>query len=106
MFALSLGCVERVERSKIVAGSVVAGCVIGPDRKPIAGASVMFASGPCALPDIAQVTDAKGAFALTAPTKGSYRLVINAPGFAAVEQDVEVTDRAKSPIKVKVRQSL
>jgi Carboxypeptidase regulatory-like domain len=95
-----------VEQSKIVAGSVVAGYLIGPDRKPIAGASVMFASGPCALPDIAQVTDAKGAFALAAPMKGTYRLVINAPGFPAVEQDVEVTDRAKSPIEVKVRESL
>lgn len=66
----------------------------------------MFASGPCALRDIAQVTDAKGAFALAAPMNGAYRLVINAPGFAAVEQDVEVSDRVKSPIKVRVRESL
>jgi len=66
----------------------------------------MFASGPCALPDIAQVTDAKGAFALAAPVKGTYRLVINAPGYPAVERDVEVTKRATSPIEVKVGESL
>ena len=66
----------------------------------------MFASGPCALPDIALLTDAKGAFALAAPMKGSYRLVINAPGFPAVEQDVVVTDRTKSPIEVRVGEDL
>jgi hypothetical protein len=91
-----------MEQLKIVSGSIVAGCVIGPDRKPVAGASVMFASGPGALPDIAQRTDAKGTFALAAPVHGSYRLLVKAPGFAPVERNIEVTDRAASPIEIKV----
>jgi hypothetical protein len=90
------------EQSKIVSGGVIAGYVIDPDRKPVGGASVMFSSGPGPLPDIAQVTDAQGAFALAAPTKGAYRLLIKAPGFAAVERIIELTDDAASPIEVSV----
>jgi hypothetical protein len=97
---------RRVERSKIVSRSVVAGCVFGPDRKRIAGASVMFAAGPVAIPDIAQLTDSQGAFELAAPAKGTYRLVINAPGFSPVERNVEVTGNATSPIEVKVGKAL
>jgi hypothetical protein len=95
-----------MEQSRIVSGSIIAGCVIGPDRKPVMGASVMFASGPCALPDIAQVTDAKGAFALAAPEKGFYLLMVKAPEFPPVERIVEVTDQATSPIEVKVGESI
>jgi Carboxypeptidase regulatory-like domain len=69
---------------------VVAGRVLMPDGRPVAGANVMFAHGPVALPDIAQVTDATGAFALAAPAEGSYRIVVNVPGLGMVERDVDV----------------
>jgi multidrug efflux pump subunit AcrA (membrane-fusion protein) len=69
---------------------IVTGRVIGPDGRPIAGASVMFARGPVALPDIAQITDTKGRFALTAPANGTYRVLVNAPDLASVEHEVEV----------------
>jgi hypothetical protein len=89
----------------IVSGGVVVGYVIGPDRKRVAGASVMFGDGPVALPDIAQVTDAKGAFALAAPANGTYRLVINAPGFLPVERNIEVTGQSTSSIEISVGES-
>jgi hypothetical protein len=91
-----------LERSNIVGGGVITGYVIDPDREPVAGASVMFSGGPGPLPDIAQLSDARGAFALAAPAKGVYRLLVKAPGFAAVEQVVELTDEEALPIEVSV----
>jgi len=80
--------------------SVVAGRVIGADNQPVAGASVMFTEGPVSVPDIAQVTDAHGAFALAAPAAGTYRLLVNAPGFPPVEQSVEVTENSTPLIEI------
>ncbi|MGO7301413.1 carboxypeptidase regulatory-like domain-containing protein [Rhizobium ruizarguesonis] len=80
--------------------SVVFGCVIGADRKPIKGASVMFTQAPVALPDIAQITDAAGAFALAAPVHGIYRLLVNAPGFPSAERQVKVSGKASSSIEI------
>lgn len=86
-------------------GSVVAGRVIGADDQPVAGASVMFTQGPVAIPDIAQITDAHGAFALAAPTEGTYRLLVNAPGFPSVEHSVEVTENSKPSIEIALKRA-
>jgi hypothetical protein len=85
--------------------SVVSGRVIDADDRPVAGASVMFTHGPVAIPDIAQITDAHGAFALAAPAEGTYRLLANAPGFPPVEQSVEVTENSKQSIKIALRRA-
>ncbi|MER8802308.1 carboxypeptidase-like regulatory domain-containing protein [Mesorhizobium sp. M0998] len=80
--------------------SVVFGCVIGADRKPIKGASVMFVRGPVALPDIALITDAAGEFALTAPVDGIYTVLVNAQGFPSVERQVRVSGKASTSIDI------
>jgi hypothetical protein len=81
---------------------VVSGCVIGPDRQPVRGASVMFTQGPVSLPDIAQLTDGAGTFTLAAPTAGTYSLLVNAPGFPPVERQVKVSGNATSSIEINV----
>lgn len=85
-------------------GSVIAGKVIGPNGEPIAGAYVMFAGGP-RHSDVALLTDAQGGFKLGAQASGTYRLLINAPGFPLVHRDIEVTDQATTPIEIKVGES-
>jgi hypothetical protein len=80
---------------------VVQGRVIGPGRQPIAGASVMFARGPVAVPDIAQLTSPQGTFELAAPIEGSYCILVNAPGFPPVEQNVAVKGKT-SEIEITV----
>jgi hypothetical protein len=82
--------------------NVISGCVIGPDRRPIMGASVMFTRGPVSLPDIAQITDRAGKFALAAPMTGIYGLLVNAPGFPPIERQVEVNSNTTSSIEIKV----
>jgi hypothetical protein len=78
------------EPQRLESAIVVQGRVIGPNGEPISGASVMFARGPVAVPDIAQITTSRGTFALAAPIEGNYCILVNAPGFARVEHNVEV----------------
>ena len=54
--------------------SVIYGVVRDSGGRPVPGARVYFMSGPVALPDIAALTGADGAFALTAPASGSYEV--------------------------------
>jgi hypothetical protein len=60
----------------------------------------MFAQGPIALPDIAQLTDAAGRFTLAAPVAGTYWLLVNAPGHSPVKRRVEVSTSAPSSIEI------
>jgi len=83
---------------------VVHGRVIGPNGEPISGASVMFARGPVAVPDIAQITTSQGTFALAAPIEGNYCILVNAPGFPVMEHDVEVVRGKASAIDIAVRE--
>src|SRR5205823_2207127 len=92
---------RRAEHSKIVSGGVIAGKVIDPSGKSIAGANVMIVQGP-QHEDIALLTDAKGEFTLGTRASGAYRLLVNAPNYPPVERDVEVTDQVGSPILIKV----
>ncbi|MCP3139790.1 carboxypeptidase-like regulatory domain-containing protein [Pyxidicoccus xibeiensis] len=70
--------------------AIVSGRVVGPDGRGVAGASVYFVHAPVALPDIAQRTGPDGRFSLGVPVAGRYRIGVNAPGWPAREQDVEV----------------
>jgi hypothetical protein len=91
------------EKAGSMGPKIVTGRVIGSDGHPVEGASVMFASGPVGLPDIAQITDKKGSFALTAPAEGIYRVLVNAPDAPPVEHDVEVGEKPEIEIEVLVR---
>jgi hypothetical protein len=69
---------------------LVAGVVNDPSGRPVAGARVYFTSGPGGLPDIAGLTDARGAFTLTAPGAGNYELACAADGYATANVSVAV----------------
>lgn len=58
---------------------------------PVPGASVYVLSAPVAVPDIAALTDATGAFALTLPAAGTYAIGATAAGFAPASLTVAVT---------------
>jgi protocatechuate 3,4-dioxygenase beta subunit len=69
---------------------LIRGTVTDAEGVPIEWAAAWFASGDHPTPDIAAVTDASGAFTLTAPAPGTYRVGCRAEGHAPVEVSVEV----------------
>ncbi len=70
--------------------SVIFGVVKGRNGKPVSGARVSFITGPVPLPDIAALTDAKGAFALSTPVLGEYVIEVVSEEFAAKRVSVAV----------------
>lgn len=52
--------------------AVVKGVVVDDRQQPVPEARVAFVSAPGPVPDVAALTPADGAFALTAPVPGSY----------------------------------
>jgi hypothetical protein len=81
---------------------IISGRVVESDGRLVAGASVMFTSGPVALPDIAQLTDAAGMFSLSAPAQGTYRIFVNAPETGTAERDVKVVRKGKVSVVIKL----
>lgn len=71
---------------------LIRGTVTDAEGVAIEWATVWFAWGEHPTPDIAAVTDASGAFILTAPAPGTYRVGCRAEGYAPVEVTVEVGD--------------
>jgi Carboxypeptidase regulatory-like domain len=61
--------------------ALIKGRVRQSGGQPIAGARVLFASAPGAVPDIAALTDDTGYFSLSAPWAGDYALEVVADGF-------------------------
>lgn len=57
---------------------MLAGTIVERIGEPVAGASIVVAKAPVAVPDIALLSAADGKFALDAPLSGTYRLVIRA----------------------------
>ena len=53
-------------------------------------ARVSFVAGPTALPDIAALTDIRGAFTLSAPVPGAYTIQCVADGYAPKAIQVSV----------------
>src|SRR5262249_37707412 len=70
--------------------ALVLGIVTDWDGRPIAGARVLYTRTPAAMPDIAQLTEADGVFALPAPNHGTYRLGVAADGYRASETEVDI----------------
>lgn len=54
---------------------VIRGMVRDQDGRPLADARVFLGTGPVPLPDIATITGADGAFALSAPVPGEYSIL-------------------------------
>ncbi len=55
---------------------IINGTVTDPSGHPVAGATVLIASAPVPVPDIAALTGADGAFSIAVPAPGAYRLVV------------------------------
>lgn len=66
--------------------------MIDVDGTPVEWAAVWFAGGDHPTTDIAALTDVNGAFSLTAPAPGSYRVGCRAEGYEPVEIGVDVGD--------------
>jgi Carboxypeptidase regulatory-like domain len=74
--------------------AVIAGTVTDSAGEAVAGARVMFATAPVAVPDVAALTDEGGAFALGAPVPGAYELTV-ATDAAVTQAPVEVGEGAE-----------
>ncbi len=70
----------------------IRGTVIDVGGAPVEWAAVWFAAGDHPTTDIAALTDANGAFTLTAPAPGSYRIGCRAEGYEPAEIGVDVGD--------------
>jgi hypothetical protein len=55
---------------------IIGGAVTDPSGRPVAGATVLIASAPVPVPDIAGLTGDDGRFSITVPVPGDYRLVV------------------------------
>lgn len=72
---------------------LVAGRLLAGDGTPASGVQVGFVAAPVAVPDIAALTGADGAFSLTAPAAGAYRLFAHGQsGSAELAVMVEAQD--------------
>ncbi len=69
---------------------IISGTVSNAAGNPIAGARLLFVDGPVALPDIAALTDEKGAFALSVPVAGAYRIRCVADDYRPTEVDTVI----------------
>ena len=69
---------------------IVSGVVSDREGAAVPAARVSFVAGPAALPDIAALTDSRGAFTLSAPVPGDYTIQCVADGYAPQELKVSV----------------
>ena len=83
--------------------ALITGRVAQIGGQPIAGARVLFASGPGALPDIAALTDGAGRFSLAAPWPGEYTLEFVADGFHIQRVSTSVGTRETRELNVEMQ---
>ena len=63
---------------------------------------VSFAAGPVALPDVAALTDSRGAFTLSAPAPGTYTVHCMADGYAPGSRQVAVRSGERVEIQCRL----
>jgi hypothetical protein len=72
---------------------LISGTVIDSNGRPVADARIAFSRAPVAMPDIAMLTDERGAFTLSVPVTGTYELTFTAdphpPRNATVNVDAD-----------------
>lgn len=81
---------------------VVSGTVLDAVGHPVAGATVLFADSPVAVPDIAVLTDDEGRFSLAAPAPGHYELLVNAAGHGEKRIDAEAGAGKRVPLSIEL----
>jgi hypothetical protein len=55
---------------------IINGAVTDPSGHPVVGATVLIASSPVPVPDIAALTGEDGTFSIAVPAPGEFRLVV------------------------------
>jgi Carboxypeptidase regulatory-like domain len=81
---------------------MIQGEVVDHRGRPIPDARVMVLSGPGPLPDIAQLTDSEGRFALGSSRAGRYELAVHADGHAPATAVVELPDPRAGTVQVRL----
>lgn len=82
----------------------VTGIVRDSGGHVVANARVAFASAPVAVPDIAVLTDSKGAFALSAPAPGRYVVACYADGYSPATVAVHVSGLGPVHLEIQLEQ--
>jgi Carboxypeptidase regulatory-like domain len=85
--------------------SLVSGLVHDEQNKAIAMARVSFVHGPGSLPDIAALTDTRGAFMLSVGLPGSYVLECMADGFQSSRIQVSLSSDLTAQITFRLIRS-
>ena len=81
---------------------VIHGTVRDASGLPVPQARAYFLSGPGPFPDIAAVTDPHGAFTLSAPSRGSYRIECAADGFAPEVTPIDLPQTGEAPVEIRL----
>jgi Carboxypeptidase regulatory-like domain len=81
--------------------ALISGVIRDPDGEPVGEARVYFKDGPVPLPDVAALTDSRGAFTLPAPAAGAYKIECSADGFKPKTVTVKVA--AGKNVKLDIR---
>ncbi len=69
---------------------LIIGKVVDSSGTPMAGARILFLSGPVALPDVASLTNEQGQFVLAAPAAGVYRIRCISDSHGELEQELQI----------------
>lgn len=83
--------------------SVISGIVKDPGGKPVPQARVYFTDSPVPLPDIAALTDENGAFSLSVPSAGKYKIECVAEGFTPTASKVTVKSGKITKIQIQMK---
>jgi protocatechuate 3,4-dioxygenase beta subunit len=81
--------------------TIIRGHVVDPQGRPVAEAAVYIVSAPVSMPDIAQLTDDQGQFAMSAPVPGHYTVGVRSDDWGLTQTDVEVS--GEEPVDIEVR---
>jgi protocatechuate 3,4-dioxygenase beta subunit len=81
--------------------AVIRGRVVDPQGQPVAQAAVYIVSSPASMPDIAQLTDEQGQFAMSAPVPGSYTVGARSDDWGIAKTDVAVGSEEEVTVEVK-----
>jgi hypothetical protein len=81
---------------------LIAGRVRDAHGQPVPAARVFFVSGPTALPDIAALTDDRGAFSLSVPVAGRYEIRAVSDPLGSATATVEVRGKGATTLVIEL----
>lgn len=81
--------------------AVIRGRVVDPQGQPVAQAAVYIVSSPANMPDIAQLTDEQGQFAMSARVPGLYTVGARSDDWGVAKTDIEVRGEEEVSVELK-----